>query len=83
MSYKIDQHKVVGVVKEANAAISGKGFNHGEVVLGLSELVGRTIVAATANSIQATDLMKAAAAHIDRTVRIGAEATNKSNILLP
>ena len=77
MSYKIDQRKVTGVVIEANAALTNKGFNHGEIMIGLAELVGRVIVEVADNSIQATELMNVAKSHIDNTVRIGAQAREK------
>jgi hypothetical protein len=77
MSYAIDQRKVVGVVLEANAALNDKGFNHGEVILGLAELVGRVIVEASETSIQSGELMKVAIAHIEKTISVGAEATEK------
>ena len=80
MSYNIDQRKVAGVVIEANAALTDKSFNHGEVVLGLAELIGRVIVEAVENPIQARELMKVAAAHIDKTITVGAEARGKSII---
>jgi len=75
--YNIDQRKVTGVVIEANAALTNKNFNHGEVVLGLSELIGRVIVEAVDNPIQAKELMQVCAAHIDRTIKVGAEAREK------
>jgi hypothetical protein len=77
MAYEIDQRKVVGVVIETHAALVDKGFNHGEVVLGLAELIGRTIVEVAESSIQSAELMKVAMEHIERTIRIGAEATEK------
>lgn len=77
MSYQIDQRKVAGVVIEANLALQGKDFNHGEVVLGLAELVGRVIVEACDNGIQAKELAQVAANHIGMTIKIGAEATEK------
>jgi hypothetical protein len=77
MSYQIDQRKVVGVVLEANAALNDKGFNHGEVILGLAELIGRVIVEAAESSIQSGELMKVAIAHMEKTIRVGAEATEK------
>lgn len=75
--YQIDQRKVAGVVIEANAALNGKGFNHGEVVLGLAELIGRIVVEAVDNHIQAQELLKVVAAHIEQTVKIGAQAQEK------
>jgi hypothetical protein len=80
MSYEIDQRKVVGVVLEANGALGDKGFNHGEIILGLSELIGRVIVEASDTSVQAGELMKVAVAHMEKTIRVGAEATGKQQI---
>lgn len=77
MSYQIDQRKVAGVVVETNAALSGKDFNHGEVIIGLSELIGRIIVDASENGIQAKELAQVAANHIGLTIKVGAEATEK------
>jgi hypothetical protein len=77
MSYEIDQRKVIGVLLEANGAISDKGFNHGEVILGLAELIGRTIVEVAETSIQSGELMKVAMAHIELTIRTGAVAQEK------
>lgn len=80
MSYEIDQRKVVGVVLEANGALGDKGFNHGEIIIGLSELIGRVIVEASDTSVQAGELMKVAIAHMEKTIRVGAEATGKQQI---
>jgi hypothetical protein len=77
MSYEIDQRKVIGVLLEANGAISDKGFNHGEVILGLAELIGRTIVEVAETSIQSGELVKVAMAHIELTIRTGAVAQEK------
>jgi hypothetical protein len=77
MSYQVDQRKVAGVVIEANAALSGKDFNHGEVIIGLAELIGRIIVEASDNGIQAKELAQVAANHIGLTIKVGAEATEK------
>jgi hypothetical protein len=77
MSYQIDQRKVAGVVIETNAALNGKDFNHGEVIIGLAELIGRIIVEAADNGIQAKELAQVAANHIGLTIKIGAEATEK------
>lgn len=77
MGYQVDQRKVAGVVIETNAALSGKDFNHGEVILGLAELIGRVIVEASDNGIQAKELAQVAANHIGLTIKVGAEATEK------
>lgn len=77
MSYQIDQRKVAGVVLEANLALTNKDFNHGEVIIGLAELIGRIIVDASDNGIQAKELAQVAANHIGLTIKVGAEATEK------
>jgi hypothetical protein len=78
MSYQIEQRKVAGVVKEASAALEGKDFNHGEVLVGLAELLGRVIVDVGKHHIQMDDMKKVVIDHLERTVRIGAHATEKS-----
>lgn len=80
MSYAIDARKVAGVVKETNFAISGKGFNHGEIILGLAELTARVIVESGKNSIQMDEMKAAVVSHLDRTVTVGSHATGKSII---
>lgn len=80
MAYQIDQAKVVGVVIEANGALTDKGFNHGEIIIGLAELIGRVIVEAADTNIQAKELVKVVMSHMDRTITIGAHASGKSII---
>lgn len=80
MSYQIDPRKVAGVVVECNAALSSKGFNTGEILIGLTELLGRVIVEAGHTHIQHDDMKRVVSEHLDRTVRIGAHATEKSII---
>jgi hypothetical protein len=80
MSYAIEARKVAGVVKEANFAIAGKGFNHGEIILGLAELTARVIVESGRDSIQMDEMKAAVVSHLDRTISIGSHATGKSVI---
>lgn len=77
MTYQINPRKVAGVVVEANTALRPHDFNHGEVVVGLSELVGRVIADAVRNQIQADELLAVATKHIKDTVRIGVEAKGR------
>ncbi|MFM1990283.1 MAG: hypothetical protein RJA99_3240 [Pseudomonadota bacterium] len=78
MSYNIEPRKVAGVVKEASAALEGKDFNHGEVLVGLAELLGRVIVDVGKHHVHMDDMKKVVVDHLERTVRIGAHATEKS-----
>lgn len=80
MSYQIDPTRVQGVIVECNNALMGKPFNHGEVIVGVSELLGRVIVEAGKHHIHHEELKKVAFGHIENTVRIGGYATNKSII---
>jgi hypothetical protein len=80
MAYEIEPRKVAGVVIEANQALVNKGFNQGEVLLGLSELLGRMIVEAADNQIQADEMVKVVHQHMELTIKIGSQATEKSII---
>ena len=80
MAYKIEPRKVAGVIREANEALNGKGFNHGEVIIGLSELLGRVVVETAQNSIQTQEMVKIIESHLAKTVEIGSQATQKSLI---
>lgn len=80
MAYQIEPRRVAGVVIEANEALNGKGFNHGEVILGLSELLGRIIVEASDNTLQTQELVKVVETHLAKTIQIGSQATEKSLI---
>ena len=82
MTYKIDAVKVAGVVKETNSALNGKPFNHGEVVIGLAELIGRVVVDAASNTVQLRELVAIVHAHIAATIKVGVERHEQSSILL-
>jgi hypothetical protein len=80
MAYNIEPRKVAGVILEANQAINGKGFNHGEVIIGLSELLGRIVVECAKNRIQTQEMVKVIESHLAKTIEIGSQATQKSLI---
>jgi hypothetical protein len=73
----IEPRKVAGVVIEASRILADKGFNRGEMILGLSELIGRVIIDTASSDMQAKELADVSASHINRTVQIGVEATQK------
>ena len=77
MNVPIEQRKVAGVVIEASRILADKGFNRGEIILGLSELIGRLIVDSVENTIQAEELTKIVGNHISKTIEIGVQATQK------
>lgn len=76
----IETNKVAGVMQEAAHAVSGKGFNAGEIIVGLSELVGRIIVDTASNHIAMKDMVTAVVEHLDRTIIAGSQAQEKSLI---
>lgn len=81
MAYHIDKLKVAGVILETNAAIRGKDFNTGEVLVGLGELIGRIIVEEAKGPLQCRDMVKVVVQHLDRTINAGAQAREKQIIL--
>jgi hypothetical protein len=80
MSYEIDRRKVAGVVTEAARAIDNKDFNHGEVIVGLSELIGRVIVDVAPSHIQMKQMVDIVNDHMNRTIVAGNDAKGKSLI---
>ncbi len=44
MNVQLEQRKIAGVVIEVSQILADKGFNRGEIIIGLSELIGRLIV---------------------------------------
>jgi len=74
---RIEPRKVAGVVIEASRILADKGFNRGEIILGLSELIGRVIIDTASTGIQAKELADVSSSHINQTVQIGVEATQK------
>lgn len=53
-------------------AVSNKGFATPEVLFGLAEFIGKSIVAQTGGTIiQKLDAVKPLVEHIERTIRIG------------
>ena len=78
MNAQIEARKVAGVVIEASCILADKGFNRGEMILGLSELIGRLIVDTAQDTIQAEELLKIVGNHISKTIDIGIQATKGS-----
>ena len=74
MNVQIEQRKVAGVAIEASRILADKGFNRGEIILGLSELIGRTIVDSVQDTLQAEELMKIVGGHIAKTIDIGIQS---------
>lgn len=80
MTTVLDQRKIAGVVVEVSRIVADKGFNRGEILIGLSEMVGRIIVDVAENSIQADELYTLCQQHMSRTIHIGSQASEKQII---
>lgn len=78
--YNIDKDKIRGVVIEVSRALDGKGFNAGEMMVGLSEMLGRIIVETASSHVQMKEMVDICAGHLDRTIIAGNEAKGKSLI---
>lgn len=81
MAYNIDKRKVAEVLIRSNEAIRAQEFNHGEVIIGLSELIGRTIVEVAKGPLQAQELTRVVVEHLDRTIKAGAEVRDRRIII--
>jgi hypothetical protein len=77
MGYRVDTQKVASIVVEVNRMLTSKNISHGEVVLALAELLGRVIVEAAQNKIQAQELVKVSLEHLDATITRGAAYRDK------
>lgn len=76
--YRISQSKIRELVNEINTMFQYKpDYNHGEVIVALSEYIGRVIVSAASNRIQADEMQKVVIDHLARTIKVGAEAQDK------
>jgi hypothetical protein len=71
MQHQIDPRKVAGVCTTALQSVGTQGFAYAEIIIGLSEAIGRLIVESSANTIHATELAQIAGKHISDTIRIG------------
>lgn len=80
MSYSIEPRKVAGVVIECNNQISALRANHGEVLMGLAELIGRVIVDAAKTHIEADAMYQVVQKRVLETIEVGSQARAKSLI---
>lgn len=71
MSYDINPRRVSGVINECQFALTNKNFNHGEVIIGLAELIGRCIVQSAETPIQGGDAARVVIEHLNRTLHAG------------
>lgn len=74
MSYEIQPNKVAGVVRECELAIGNGIFNTGEIIVGLTELIGRVIVKACNTPVSMGQAAETVSKHLTQTLYHGAIA---------
>lgn len=74
MAYPIDPRQVDRICTAAVREFGQGNFNHGELMIGLAEAVGRIIVNACSNPVQMGECVDVVRDHLKRTIAIGAKA---------
>lgn len=74
MSYEISPNRVRGVVTECQNVIGMGHFNTGEVIVGLTELLGRVIVKSCDTPISMGQAKDIVMQHLNATLHHGALA---------
>jgi len=73
-AFHLEKRKLEGVQDITARALLNQGFSSVEILMGLSEFIGRLAVMEGATPIQMQELVEVAADHILLTAQIGAEA---------
>lgn len=74
MSYEINPNKVAGVVKEVDLMLGNGVFNTGEIIVGLTELIGRVIVKTCDTPVSMGQAAEIVSKHLTNTLYHGAIA---------
>lgn len=74
MAYEIDKAMVDKAVSFIMREVGQGSFNHGEVIIALSECLGRVIVDAAKTPIAMRDAVEVVANHVTTACRAGAAA---------
>jgi hypothetical protein len=74
MSYEIQPNKVAGVVKECEMVLGNGIFNTGEIIMGLTEMLGRVIVKACETPQSMGQAANIVSDHLSKTLYHGAIA---------
>lgn len=74
MKHNINPMKVEMAVKDTLRSLGNGGLAHGEVLLALSESLGRMIVEVCKTPVQMTEMAKIANNHLLTTIHVGAQA---------
>lgn len=78
MTVAIDREKIIACLKELNFAAGGGRYNYAEVLIALAEMQGKIIVANAKHTVQAREMVRVCADHVERTITVGLRATEKT-----
>lgn len=71
MSYEVTPGNVKWVAENVLKAIGDGKFNHGEVLLGVAEALGRIVVSAAATPVQGVSAMQVIVDHLNDVIKTG------------
>lgn len=77
MSYVVNKRQIDTVLTDIAVVLSTTGAPKIEAMLALVEMAGRIVVDASEGPTHGQQLYKAAAEHLERSVRVGASAQGK------
>jgi hypothetical protein len=83
MSYDISPNRVKGVVTECERIVGNGFFNTGEVIIGLTELLGRVIVKSCDTPVSMGQAAEIVATHLQQTLYHGAVAKGFGQVEAP
>lgn len=83
MSYDISPNRVKGVVTECEKIVGSGIFNTGEVMIGLTELLGRVIVKSCDTPISMGQAAEIVSKHLTQTLYHGAIAKGFGQVESP
>lgn len=74
MAYEVQPGNVEWVCSRVLKSLDGGQFNHGEVILGIAEALGRVVVSSAETPVQGTQAAQVILAHLNSTIAAGYSA---------
>lgn len=71
MSYEVNPGNVEWVCNRVVQSLDGGQFNHGEVILGLAQAVGRIVVSMAPTPVQGVQCAEVIGKHLSATIHAG------------
>ncbi len=78
MAYEVTPGNVTWVCENVLKSINDGQFNHGEVILGITEALGRVVIASAATPVQGATALQACVDHLRTTLSAGYSARGYS-----